>query len=132
MGPTSDGATPTWCSRTRLAGDAIVLFDFGNAAKMHRLFELGTVLRSTSWQPKELRDELWTAFLDGYGETRALPDGFGELLPLARISSEIGFLEGNAATLPLRLGVEAVAGDFMARGVERVRRLVASSALADR
>ena len=128
------GADFGWChcdlvlSNIRMtANDQIVLFDFGNAAKCHRLFELATVWRSLSRQPDGVREDLWMSFLDGYRALRKLPEGFEAYLPLTQLVSEIGFLGGNAATLPLRLGTEAFDGDFMSKGLERIRRLVKST-----
>jgi len=109
------------------ANAQIVHFDFGNAAKCHRLFELATVWRSLSRQPDGVREDLWMSFLDGYRALRKLPEGFEAYLPLTQLVSEIGFLGGNAATLPLRLGTEAFDGDFMSKGLERIRRLVKST-----
>jgi Ser/Thr protein kinase RdoA (MazF antagonist) len=128
------GADVGWChgdlvlSNIRLtADDQIVLFDFGNAVKCHRLFELATVWRSLSRQLDGGREDVWMAFLDGYRAVRTLPEGFEAYLPLTQLASEIGFLGGNAATLPLRLGTDVFDGDFMAKGLARIRRLVESS-----
>jgi Ser/Thr protein kinase RdoA (MazF antagonist) len=128
------GADFGWChcdlvlwNIRRATNDQIVLFDFGNAAKCHRLLELATVWRSISRQPASVREDLWTSFIDGYRVLRGLPEGFAEYLPLAHIASEVGFLGGNAATLPLRLGTEAFDGDLMSKGLERIRRLLEST-----
>jgi hypothetical protein len=111
------------------ADGQIVLFDFGNAEKCHRLFELATVWRNLSRQPDGMREDLWMSFLDGYRALRKLPDRFETHLPLTQLVSEIGFLGGNAATLPLRLGTEVFDGDFMSKGMERIRDLVKSTGM---
>ena len=102
----------------------ITLFDFGNVLKTWRVFELATVYGSLRNRYRNNRDPLWKAFLHGYEAVRILPETLSEYLAVMLILRQIGFLGGNCATLPLRLGTEPFESDFIEKGMTRLRDLV--------
>ena len=112
-------------SNLRLTAErTITLFDFGNTLKTWRVFDLAIVYWSLENRYRDCRDHLWMAFLQGYESIRLLPEALSERLPVMLILRQIGFLGGNCATLPLRLGTEPFESDFIEKGMKRLRNLV--------
>ena len=112
-------------SNLRLTAEGtITLFDFGNTLKTWRVFDLAIVYWSLENRYRDCRDHLWMAFLQGYESIRLLPEALSERLPVMLILRQIGFLGGNCATLPLRLGTEPFESDFIEKGMKRLRNLV--------
>jgi len=117
-------------SNLRLTADGTVtLFDFGNARRTWRAFDLATVYWSLGNRYKDHRDHLWRAVLEGYEAVRTLPEGFSERLAVMLVLRQIGFLGGNCATLPLRRGTEPFESDFVEEEMMRLRRLVEESTM---
>ena len=119
-------------SNLRLTTEGTVaLFDFGNALKTWRAFELAIVYWSLGNRYRDGREGLWKAFLQGYGSIRPLPEAFSERLAVMLILRQISFLGGNCATLPLRLGTEPFESDFIENGMVQLRNLVEESGILD-
>ena len=117
-------------SNLRLTAEGTVtLFDFGNALKTWRTFELAIVYWSLGHRDRDGREGLWKAFLQGYASIRPLPEAFPEHLTVMLILRQIAFLGGNCATLPLRLGTEPFESDFIKNGMARLRKLVEESGI---
>jgi Ser/Thr protein kinase RdoA (MazF antagonist) len=117
-------------SNVRLTDEGeIALFDFGNAMVIWRAFELAVVYWSLANRFENIQDKLWGAFLQGYELNRALPEAFYDNLYAMLVLRQIGFLGGNCATLPLRLGTEPFESGFIAKGIERLRGLVERSGI---
>jgi len=75
------------------------------------------------------KNHLWEAFLQGYQCIRPLPEALSERLAIMLILRQIGFLGGNCATLPLRLGTEPFESDFIDNGIKRLKTLVEESGI---
>lgn len=117
-------------SNVRLnAEGTITLFDFGNVMKTWRVFDLAVFYRSLGNRYLESREILWQAFLKGYETNRPLPHEISDLLPNMWVLRQIGFLAGNCATLPLRLGSEIFEAGFMEKEMARLRQFVDTSHL---
>ena len=101
----------------------ITLFDFGEARKTWRTFELAVVYGSIAHRYPKGENQLWQAFLHGYESVRPLPQEFTQHLPLMLILRQISFISGNCATLPLRLGTEPFESDFLDNEMRRLRDL---------
>lgn len=115
-------------SNVRLTTEGtITLFDFGNTEKTWRAFDLAIVYWSLGNRHKDHPNALWKAFLQGYESIRPLPEAFSERLALMLVLRQIGFLGGNCASLPLRLGTEPFESDFLEKGMKRLRELVKNS-----
>jgi len=71
----------------------------------------------------------WKAFLQGYASVRPLPQTWSKQIVVMLILRQIGFLGGNCATLPLRLGTEPFESDFIAKEMNRLRKLVDESGI---
>jgi Ser/Thr protein kinase RdoA (MazF antagonist) len=110
----------------------VTLFDFGNAMKTWRVFELAVVYWSLENRYKESQKKLWEAFLQGYRANRSLPAALSENIAAMLVLRQIGFLGGNCATLPLRLGTEPFESGFIEREMERLRQLVDTSGILDK
>ena len=114
-------------SNVRLTPEGTVtVFDFGEACKTWRAFELAVVYWSLGNRAREC---LWPALLSGYQSVQPLPEGFDEHLPLMLVLRQICFLGGNCATLPLRLGTEPFETDFIEKQMARLRRLAEAARL---
>ncbi len=112
-------------SNLRMTTDGIVtLFDFGNAVKTWRAYELAIIYWSLGNRFRDDRAGLWHAFCRGYETARPLPHALPERMRVMLVVRQIGFLGGNCATLPLRLGTEPFESDFISKGMERLRTLV--------
>jgi Ser/Thr protein kinase RdoA (MazF antagonist) len=109
------------------AEGTVTLFDFGNALKTWRTSELAIVYWSLGHGYLDRRENLWMAFLHGYESVRPLPEALPERLTAMLILREIGFLGGNSATLPLRLGTEPIESGLIENGMKRLRKLVYKS-----
>jgi Ser/Thr protein kinase RdoA (MazF antagonist) len=107
----------------------ITLFDFGNAMVTWRAFEFATIYWSMGHRNKEDRGLLWESFLQGYQSIRSLPEALTETLPAMLVLRQIGFLGGNCATLPLRLGTEPLESGFIEREMKQLERLVDHSTI---
>ena len=117
-------------SNLRLTAEGtITLFDFGNTLKTWRVFDLAIVYWSLGNRYRDCRDHLWMAFLQGYESIRSLPEALSEHLAVMLILRQIGFLGGNCATLPLRLGTEPFESGFIEKGMKRLRKLVKESSI---
>jgi Ser/Thr protein kinase RdoA (MazF antagonist) len=115
-------------SNVRLTNEKVVtLFDFGNAMKTWRTFELAVVYRSLGHRYGLGREKLWNAFLRGYQSIRPLPETLSEDLPVMLVLQQMGFLGGNCASLPLRLGTEPFETGFIEKEMKRLRHLVEES-----
>ena len=108
----------------RAADGTLVLFDFGAATRTWRAFELAVIHWSLGNRDADRRDALWPSVLRGYESVRPLPGGLVQHLPLMLVLRQIGFLGGNCATLPLRLGTEAIDAGFIERVMARLREFV--------
>ena len=111
------------------AEGTVTLFDFGNALKTWRVFELAIVHWSLGHRYLDCRDRLWMAFLHGYESVRPLPEALSERLAAMLVLREIGFLGGNSATLPLRLGTEPIESGLIENGMKRLRKLADESGI---
>lgn len=109
----------------------ITLFDFGNASKTWRVFDLAIVYWSLGNRYQDCRDHLWQAFLQGYEAIRPLPEAWSKHVIVMLILRQIGFLGGNCATLPLRLGTAPFESDFIEQEMKRLRKLVEESGILD-
>jgi Ser/Thr protein kinase RdoA (MazF antagonist) len=107
----------------------ITLFDFGNAMKTWRALELATMYWSLGNRNQDSQEQLWEAFLRGYESIRSLPQALSERLAGMLVFRQIGFLGGNCATLPLRLGTEPFESGFIEEQMKRLRRFVEESGL---
>ena len=111
-------------SNIRLSKEGVVtLFDFGNALKTWRTFELAVLYESLGHRYNEDREGLWNAILRGYQSIRPLPKTLKDL-PVMLILRQMSFLGGNCATLPLRLGTELFETGFVEKEMKRLRALV--------
>ncbi len=112
-------------SNLRQAQDGtITLYDFGDAMKTWRAYELAVVYWSLGHRVPDSRDRLWQAFLQGYRRIRPFAGAWSDSLAAMLVLRQIGFLGGNCATLPLRLGTEPFETGFMEREMTRLRHLV--------
>jgi Ser/Thr protein kinase RdoA (MazF antagonist) len=119
-------------SNIRLTEDEVVtFFDFGNALKTWRAYDLSVVHWSLVNRYKDRGDKLWDAFLLGYKSNRPLPILLIENLAALLVLRQIGFLGGNCATLPLRLGTEPFESGFIEQGMSRLKRLVELSGIGN-
>ncbi len=109
------------------ADGTITLFDFGNVLRTWRVFELAVIYSSLASRYRDCRDHLWKAFLRGYESIRPLPEALTERLAVMLVLRQIGFLGGNCATLPLRLGTEPFESNFIEKGMKRLEKLVEES-----
>ncbi len=107
----------------------ITLFDFGNALKTWRVYELAIVHSSLGNRYRDCRDHLWKAFLRGYESIRTNPEAISEHLAVMLVLRQISFMGGNCATLPLRLGTELFESDFIEEEMTRLRKLVEDSGI---
>jgi len=115
-------------SNLRLTTDGtITLFDFGNVLKTWRAFELAVIYWSLGNRYRDCRDHFWKAFLQGYESVRPLPEALAERLAVMLVLRQIGFLGGNCATLPLRLGAEPFESNFIEKGMKQLKKLVEES-----
>jgi len=117
-------------SNVRLTNDGTVtLFDFGNAMKTWRAYELVVFYWSLGHRYKQDREKLFNAFLRGYQSKRILPETSLVDLPIMMVLRQIGFLGGNCATLPLRLGTEPFETGFIEKEMKRLREFVEESSI---
>ncbi|UCG42082.1 MAG: phosphotransferase [candidate division WOR-3 bacterium] len=108
--------------RVREDGE-IVFFDFGGAGFCWRAYELA-VARSMLEQAVDRNAvQCWDALLAGYARVRPAPVGLSEAMPYMLLTRNIGWVAGNAATLPLRLGRQQFEQGVMAKAVGRVREI---------
>jgi Ser/Thr protein kinase RdoA (MazF antagonist) len=119
-------------SNVRLTAEGtITLFDFGNAVKTWRAYDLAVLYWSLGHRHRDGRDRLWESFLEGYTAIRPLPEALSKRLAEMLILRQISFLGGNCATLPLRLGTAPFESDFLEKGMEQLRTLVERSGILD-
>jgi Ser/Thr protein kinase RdoA (MazF antagonist) len=112
-------------SNLRLTPEGTVtFFDLSDALKTWRAFELAVVYWSLCNRYRDERDLLWPAFLQGYASIRPLPQALSELVPIMLVLRQIGFLGGNCATLPLRLGSELFESGFIEKEMQRLGQFV--------
>jgi Ser/Thr protein kinase RdoA (MazF antagonist) len=102
----------------------ITFFDFGNALRIWRAYELAVVYWSLMNRYMEDGEKLWEAFLKGYQSNRPLPGLVSEYITEFLVLRQIVFLGGNCASLPLRLGTEPFESGFIEDQMERLRHLV--------
>jgi Ser/Thr protein kinase RdoA (MazF antagonist) len=113
-------------SNVRLnAEDSISFFDFGNARYTWRSCELAVVRCSLQNRLKVDSAQHWEALLEGYTEIRRLPADLPAALPVMLILRQLGWIAGNAATLPLRLGTEPFDDEIFSKTVAAIRALAA-------
>jgi Ser/Thr protein kinase RdoA (MazF antagonist) len=102
----------------------VTFFDLSDALKTWRAFELAVVCWSLGNRYRDVRERLWTALLQGYASIRPLPQDLPELVPIMLVLRQIGFLGGNCATLPLRLGAEPFESGFIEKEMQRLGQFV--------
>lgn len=107
----------------------ITLFDFGNAMKTWREFELAVIYSSLGHRYENDRENLWRGFLRGYESNRPLPGGLPENLNAMLVFRQIGFLGGNCASLPLRLGTEPFESGFIENEIKRLKQFADQSGI---
>lgn len=107
----------------------ITLFDFGNAMKTWRAFELAVIYWSLGHRYENDREKLWRGFLRGYESNRPLPGGLSENLNVLLVFRQISFLGGNCASLPLRLGTEPFESGFIENEIKRLGQFVDQSGI---
>jgi Ser/Thr protein kinase RdoA (MazF antagonist) len=107
----------------------IVFFDFGNAMRTWRAYDLAIVHWSLVNRDKENGEKLWEAFLQGYKYIRSIPIMIVENLSALLVLRQMGFLGGNCATLPLRLGTEPFESGFLEREMIRLKQLAELSGI---
>ena len=112
-------------------GGDIILFDFGNVVQIWRTFELAVVYWSLGNRYEDIREKSWDAFLLGFQNNRPLPEGLPENLNAMLVLRQIGFLGGNCASLPLRLGTEPFESGFIEKEIKRLRQFVERSGIMD-
>jgi Ser/Thr protein kinase RdoA (MazF antagonist) len=105
----------------------VTFFDFGNALKVWRAYELAIVYWSLMNRYEGNGQELWEAFLQGYKSNRPLPELILENIAALLVLRQIEFLGGNCATLPLRLGTEPLESGFIEREMMCLKQLVEES-----
>ncbi len=119
-------------SNLRLTTEGMItLFDFANALKTWRAYELAIVYGSLDHRYRDAGEHLWESFLRGYESVRPLPEALSEHLGVMLVLRQISFLGGNCATLPLRLGTAPLESGFMKEGMKRLRELVEESSILD-
>ena len=112
-------------SNIRLSEKGGVTFlDFGNASKTWRAYELAIVYWSFINRYKDNGKGLWESFVEGYKSIRQLPEMVMENFTILLVLRQIGFLGGNCATLPLRLGTESFETGFIGREMMHLKQLV--------
>jgi Ser/Thr protein kinase RdoA (MazF antagonist) len=117
-------------SNIRLTKEGKVsFFDFGNALRIWRAYELAIVYWSLINRNKDNGEIWWEAFLKGYQSNRPLPKLISENINEFLVLRQLGFLGGNCATLPLRLGTEPFESGFIENGMKRLRQLVEKSGI---
>ena len=105
----------------------VTFFDFGNALRVWRAYELAITYWSLINRYKNNGEKLWEAFLQGYQSSRSLPKLIVENISVFLVLRQIGFLGGNCATLPLRLGTEPFESGFIEDEMTRLKHLVEKS-----
>lgn len=119
-------------SNLRLTAEGtITLFDFGNAVRTWRAYDLAVIYWSQGHRHRDSRDQLWESFLEGYAAIRPLPEAISARLAAMLILRQISFLGGNCATLPLRLGTAPFESDFIEKGMKQLKTLVEKSGIPD-
>jgi Ser/Thr protein kinase RdoA (MazF antagonist) len=117
-------------SNIRLTDDGeVTFFDFGNAIRTWRAFDLSVVHWSLVNRYKDKGEKLWEAFLQGYKSSRSLPKLLLENLAVFLVLRQIGFLGGNCASLPLRLVTEPFESGFTEQEMIRLKQLVELSGI---
>jgi Ser/Thr protein kinase RdoA (MazF antagonist) len=117
-------------SNVRLTAEGtITLFDFGNAVRTWRAYDLAVIYWSLGNRNRDCRDHLWESFLEGYAAIRPLPEALSARLAEMLILRQISFLGGNCATLPLRLGTAPFESDFLENGMKQLKTLVENSGI---
>jgi len=117
-------------SNVRLAADGgITFYDFGDACYIWRSFELAVIRLSIGRRAPERFGQLWDALLSGYSAVRALPAEFDAQLPWMLIRRQLGFISGNAASLPLRLGTQPFESDIFDWALSSIRNAAAELGL---
>ena len=99
----------------------VSFFDFAGAAYTWRLLDIVTASRSMARTLKLNDQDTLLEVKAGYSSERALPNNFGQLLPAIQIMGWLGWIGGNAATLPLRLGIESMEGNIFTNVIQRIR-----------
>jgi Ser/Thr protein kinase RdoA (MazF antagonist) len=107
----------------------VIFFDFGNTLRIWRAYELAIVYWSLKNRTKDNGEKLWEAFLKGYQSNRPLPKLIPENINEFLVLRQIGFLSGNCATLPLRLGTEPFESGFIENEMKRLQQLVEKSGI---
>lgn len=107
----------------------VTFFDFGNALRTWRASEVAIVYWGLTNRNKDNGEKMWEAFLKGYQSTRPLPRLISENIIEFLVLRQIGFLGGNCATLPLRLGTELFESGFIENEMKRLQQLVEKSSI---
>ena len=110
-------------------GGEVTFFDFGNAIRTWRAYDLSVVHWSLVNRYKDNGEKLWGSFLQGYKSSRPLPKLLLEILAVLLVLRQIGFLGGNCASLPLRLGTEPFESGFIEQEMIRLKQLVELSGI---
>jgi len=105
-------------------GGALWFFDFGNAAFTWRARELAVIQATLPCErTPESRAKAWEAFLDGYGQVRALPLGTEKHLPAFALLQRVTWIARAMACCPLRMGTENFHPDWVRTLMPGVREL---------
>jgi Ser/Thr protein kinase RdoA (MazF antagonist) len=107
----------------------VTFFDFSNALRIWRAYELAIVYWSQNYRYKDNGEKLWEAFLKGYQSNRTLPKLISENINEFLVLRQIGFISGNCATLPLRLGTEPFESRFIENEMKQLQQLVEKSGI---
>ena len=107
----------------------VTFFDFGNVLRVWRAYELAIIYWSLMNRHKSNGEKLWEAFLKGYQLNRAIPKLLLENMNEFLVLRQVGFLGGNCATLPLRLGTEPFESGFIENQMNRLQQLVRKSSI---
>ena len=102
----------------------VTFFDFGNAARTWRVLDIAVVYLSAVRTSGQDGTEVLSPMKEGYSRIRALPDDFDRMFMLMQILRWLTWIGGNAASLPLRRGIEPFAGNLLVRPVRLIREMM--------
>jgi Ser/Thr protein kinase RdoA (MazF antagonist) len=124
-----------WCHNDLVLGNircredgSIVFLDFGNAGWLPRANELVRVRHTLRRHAAPERfNTLWTAFVDGYSQARAVPEVavHSEEALVVDALRRIGWIGGVMASCPLRMGTEGFNRAWVREQLRAVQESVA-------
>lgn len=103
------------------ADTGVTFFDFAGAAYTWRLLDIAVASRNMARKLELDSEDTLREVKAGYASVRALPRDFDRLLPAVLVLQWLSWIGGNAATLPLRLGVESMEGGIFTAVIQRIR-----------